>query len=159
MEPHEAFKTLGMFPAPDGNSEEQTRYLKEATEEFAEKLKGVSHKLPNDVWIATQTTIMKKLEYPMRATTLSRDQWSKVMAPLWQTALPHCGISRNFPRDVLYGPMKYQGMGAKDPWILQGLKHLEVLWEKTERNDVTGKLFSAEFEESGNRWLLDRPQV
>jgi hypothetical protein len=126
-EPSAAVKSLGMFPAPDGNTQAQTQYLKDKGKAFASRLWGKSKKLRNDVWITTQTTIMKTLAYPMRAICLKKKQWKSIMAPILQAALPHSGFSRNFPQAVLYGPTEFQGLGMMDPWILQELRHVEVL--------------------------------
>jgi hypothetical protein len=89
---------------------------------------------------------MKTFEYPMRATCLTKADWTKVMAPLLKAVLPQSGFSQSFPRAVLYGPTEFQGMGMMDPWILQELKHLEALWDKTTHMDASGYLLSQKFE-------------
>ena len=125
-EAHEAVKYLGMFSAPDGTSKQQKEYLLGKTTEFANKIRSCSNKLKNDVWITMKTGIMKTLEYPMRATTLTSKDWYAIMKPLLKAALPHSGFSRNFPRVLLYGPHKFQGMELMDPWVNQELQQLQV---------------------------------
>jgi hypothetical protein len=41
-----------------------------------------------DAWYAFNFTIMKTLEYPMVAMTLTEAEWNKVMSPLLAAALP-----------------------------------------------------------------------
>jgi hypothetical protein len=135
-----------MFPAPDGNTQAQTQYLKDKGKAFASRLCSKSKKLRNDVWVTTQTTIMKTLAYPMRAICLKKKQWKSIMAPILQAVLPHSGFSRNFPQAVLYGPTEFQGLGMMDPWILQELQHVEVLWDKVTHMDPSGQLFAHELE-------------
>jgi hypothetical protein len=145
-EASEATKSLGMYPAPDGNTKAQTLYLRDRGLAYSRRLRGRVKNRKNDVWITTQTTIMKTFEYPMRAICLKRREWKDVMAPVLQSALPASGFSRSFPQAVLYGPTEFQGMGMMDPWVHQELRHLEVLWEKTVSMDVSGQLLAQAME-------------
>ena len=49
----------------------------------------------NDVWISTITTIMKTLEYPMKAICLTRPDWIRIMTPILDAALP--GVQKPGP--------------------------------------------------------------
>jgi len=124
--PHEATKSLSMFPAPGGNTTAQATYLRDKGIAFARRLRGRSKKQRNDVWITTQTTIMKTFEYPMRAICLTKTQWDKIMAPVFLAAKTRSGFSKGFPNVVMYGPTEFQGLGMMNPWIHQELKHIEA---------------------------------
>jgi len=78
-------KTLGMLTAPDGSMEAwemddageqiqvgQIPYLQGKVQEFTTKIKSARNTLPNDVWVAITSTIMKTLEYPMVASTITK---------------------------------------------------------------------------------------
>ena len=145
-EPSESVKSLGMFPAPDGNTAAQVAHLRTKGKAFASRIRGKGKKLRNDVWITTQTTIMKTFEYPMRAICLTKKDWAKVMPTVLQAAKQKSGYSKHFPNAVLYGPKEFLGLGMKDPWVTQELKHLEALWEKATCMDISGQLIQQEFE-------------
>jgi hypothetical protein len=54
-------------------------------------------------------TIMKKLEYPLVAVTLTRKQCDEIMSTLCTTSLPKAGYNHNFPRKALHGPTGLMG--------------------------------------------------
>ena len=93
MEADKAAKYLGIRPTPNGTNDQQEQYLLDKTEEFAHKVRARPSAEANDIWVTFQTTIMKTLEYPMRAISLSKEQWKKIMQLLVQRVLPRCGIS------------------------------------------------------------------
>jgi hypothetical protein len=146
-EPWEALKTLGFYQAPDGNTKQQVAYLLEKGTTWANNVSSVPTKLKNDVWLSLTTTIMKTLEYPMRAIRLSKKHWDKIMATILKVALPKSGVSGNFPRAVIYGPTCFQGRGLRHPWYHQELQHLEAFWDTVTCDNVTGQLFQQAIEE------------
>jgi len=94
-EPTHPEKTLGMLTPPNSSMEsfelddagEQIRvgqipYLQEKVKEFTTKIKSAQNTLPNDVWVAITSTIMKTLEYPMTASTITKQGWDEIMKPL-----------------------------------------------------------------------------
>jgi hypothetical protein len=58
---------------------------------------------------AMNITIMKKLEYPLVAVTLTRKQCDKIMRTLLSTSLSKAVYNRNFPRKALHGPPRFMG--------------------------------------------------
>ena len=70
---------------------------------------------------------MKSLEYPMALTHLSVGQWETIMSPILQVCLPKAKICRTFPKAVIYGPQKYQGLGIPHPSGLQMSRQLDML--------------------------------
>ena len=146
-EPWEALKTLGFYQAPDGNTKQQIAYLLDKGKTWANNIASVPTKLKNDVWLSLTTTIMKTLEYPMRAIQLTDPDWRKIMKPILRAALPKSGISKTFPREAIYAPTCFQGRGLRHPWYHQELQHLEAFWDTVTYNNVTGQLFQQAVEE------------
>ena len=65
----------------DGNNKEEINKLRHKTEEFAKQVRtGVINKW--DAWYAITSTIMKTLEYPMLATTITETEWDFIMQPI-----------------------------------------------------------------------------
>ena len=92
----------------DGNNKEQIRQMKLKATAFADQIRSstLSH---SESWHALKTTIMKTMEYPMEAINLTKKQWDSIMTPILRCALPKSGISRTFPRTILYSPLSYSG--------------------------------------------------
>jgi hypothetical protein len=89
------------------------------------------------------STILKTLEYPMAATTITEKQWNYIMSPILQAGLPRSGLDRHFPCDILYGPKRLQGFGILHPWFHQEIIHLLVCLKQTSLGGFTGRQISA----------------
>jgi hypothetical protein len=99
----------------DGNNFAETRKVREKAEEFADCIR-TGFVTRNEAWYALNATIMKTFEYPMEAATLTKTQWDYIMSPVLMVTLPCAGIVRTFPRDMVYAPMDYLGLGIMHPW-------------------------------------------
>ncbi|HEY9818173.1 MAG TPA: hypothetical protein V6D20_20565, partial [Candidatus Obscuribacterales bacterium] len=135
-----AEQTLGIFLAPDRNTQQQVEYLKDKARAFAGHIRAGSLSR-NDVWVAMKTTILKTMEYPMRATNITRDDWEAIYSPILAICLPRSGISRNFPRTVAFSPTEFQGLGIMHPWYQQELSHIQALLEENAKPLSVAKTF------------------
>ena len=68
------------------------------------------------------------------------------------------GVTKNFVDTVLYGPLKYQGIGVENSYFLQGIVHIIAFLNKAAYNSSTGKLLQSNAEffrvEMGNPFPL-----
>jgi hypothetical protein len=64
----------------------------------------------------------------MPATILSKTQLDNVMKPNIEAGLPKSGICRKISRHIIYTPNKCLGLGIKHPFIIQGIRKLEMLF-------------------------------
>ena len=53
--------------------------------------------------------VLKTLEYPILALTLTEAECSKIMAPVRTGGLSNIGICRSMARSLVYGPTKIKG--------------------------------------------------
>ena len=141
----EAQKMLGVWLAPDGNNTKQVEEMRRTTVEWAEKVRtgAIDRK---DVWQALTLTIMKKLEYPLLALTLTEDECDYIMSPILQSGLPRAGICRNIPRALLYGRKEHQGLGLNNLHTTMGITQVQVLLDNVWENTVTGDLIRVSME-------------
>ena len=146
LEPDEASKTLGIHIAMDGNQEAQTQYLKDKGIEFSDAYRCATGIEKNDAWEGWLSTIMATFRYPAIATTMTESQWDEVMKPVSVVGLNKSGISRNFPRSVLFGPDLFQGMGVIHPFHFQELEHWETILRCCNDESTTGKLIQISVE-------------
>jgi hypothetical protein len=131
---NQATMSLGINFAPSGCMKDQVAHLRKKAEEWADllRVKKVSR---DGVWYSMNASILKTIEYPLLATTLSQQQFQYIMAPIFLSALPRAGICRYMNREVVYGSLKHQGLGIPNPFVTQGLKKLfEVLNEPCKAN-------------------------
>ena len=137
LPPSEAKKMLGVYLAPDGNNDQQVIKMKEKAHKMAEYVR-VGHINKGEAWTALTTMAMKSLEYPLPALTLSESECKEIMWILLNSFLPKAGINRNIKRDVLYGPIAYQGLGLKDMYLTQGIAHVCDIVEHSWKSTISG---------------------
>ena len=91
----DAYETLGVFIAADGNHCTQLKLMKEHARDWADRLR-TSFLSENEAVQALHSTILKKLEYPLLAMTLTREECDQILQPIFKAALPKARINRNF---------------------------------------------------------------
>ena len=140
LQPNQTEKTLGIKMAPQYNKNDQQKALMDKAVSWAMTVKHGSL-LPADSLPLMQTTILKSLEYSTPLIHLSLKEWEKIMSPILQVALPKAGICRTFPRDVVYGPQRFQGLGVPHPLGTQLIRQIDMmLRHPANRTTTTGYL-------------------
>ena len=126
---HVAKEMLGIFLAPNGSEQDQKRAMKtKATEWGQAALQGCLR--PFEVWTALTTGILKTLEYPLAATSLSKSDIREILSPALGPALNACGISRSFPRAILYAPTSLQGFNLRNLYHHQACRHIKDILDQ-----------------------------
>jgi len=95
------------------------------------------------VWRSLQTTIKKKLEYPLTALSLSEKDCKRIESPLRKYGLPECGVKRSLPYKVVDGPSSCHGLNNKRLFFTWGEKHVRAVLQFLESPSVTGQLMRA----------------
>jgi hypothetical protein len=67
-------------------------------------------------------------------------------APILTAGLHSIGIQRNLPQVLVYGPIRHQGLGVRDPWAIQLIEHLHCILRHCTRDTITGHLINANLE-------------
>ena len=147
LEPSEARETLGLWIALDGNQTSQFTALVEKANTWAARIQAGRLNFA-ECWISLKSGILKSLEYPLMATSLSRAQCQAIMKPLIKAGLPGIHIARNLPLVVRHGPISSQGLQIPDLWILQGIHKLWAYLRHGDQMTITGSLIRASFEQA-----------
>jgi hypothetical protein len=137
LEVYEARETLGVFIAMDGTQEKQTEALCEKSQRWADRIRSGRLTRP-EAWFSLTFCMMKTLEYPLMATSLSKSQCDMIMKPILDAGLSALGINRRLTRAVVYGPKRYQGVGIPDLWTLQGVLKLWLAVAHGDAPTITG---------------------
>lgn len=140
-----AEETLGVWIAPDGNTQVQCNKLVEKAIQWANHMRtGVIR--TDETWLALQTTIWRTFSYPLNAMNMTPAQCEAIMSPVLQYALPAMDICRNFPRALVFSPMKHAGIGIKHLHTIQEIARLKDIILHTYKKTITGELYSTSME-------------
>jgi hypothetical protein len=145
VEVTESRETLGICLAPDGNMCGQFAKLHKLAKEWVDmmqagKLNG------KEIWTALKTTIWRTMAYSLPVTTMSRNQWETIMSTLLKFALSAMGICRHFPRDIVFAPVQYIGLGIQHLHVLQEIMRLKDILHHTHNQTNTCKPYLSSFE-------------
>jgi hypothetical protein len=124
----------------------QIHYLGEQAEILVNQLMRTTAK-QMDVLYTYQSSFMKTMEYPLTAVTILESQWNSLIAPVIKSVLQKTGFAATFPRDVFFGPVKYQGFGCRHPFYHQESLHIMTFVNKIYNKTQTGQLLLVSLEE------------
>jgi hypothetical protein len=102
-DPDVGLETLGVMQAMDRNNREEVKHFRKEADNFADSMRTDCLSKKNACHALTER-IMKTMEHPMTAITLTKSNWEHIMVPILKAGLPCSGIDRLFPQDVLHGP-------------------------------------------------------
>ena len=138
-------KTLGVTLSSDGNNADLVTAMEDKANAWAD-LVLTGHLQKEEAWRAMQSTIIRALEYPLVATTLTETETEKIFSPIRQAVLPQCGIVRTFPRSITHAPLKHQGLAINSLYTSQYVQHIMTLLKFGGTTTVTGNLISQSLE-------------
>jgi len=140
LEPSEARRTLGVRLAPDGNMETELAYLVDTAKAWQRKMKN-SRLGRWESNFSLRNVIMRKLAYPLPATTFTQKQCKAIMSPILAQGLPSTGYVRTFPHALAHGPKKFCGVNIPNLHTEQTLSHIHTLIKfSNQPQDLTGFL-------------------
>jgi hypothetical protein len=145
LEPYQAYETLGVFLAPDGNLDAQVEKMHKAVTVWVDRLR-TGRISKEETWLALQSTILCTLCYPLPAIRLSKSQCEEIMAPLLRYCLPALGICRNFPRKLFFSTYEYMGLYMQHLYTLQEIARLKDIIFHTFNETLTGNLYLSSLE-------------
>jgi hypothetical protein len=111
-------ETLGVWISPNGETKTECQKLVEKAIIWADQMRtGVITEA--EAWLALQTTIWHTFSYPLNALNLTQKQCEQIMSPVLKYALPAMGVCGTFPRDLVFSPTTYSGLGIKHLYTMQ----------------------------------------
>jgi hypothetical protein len=121
----QAYETLGVYLAPDGNSTAQFAKLLSLLIKWADAMR-TRHISKDVAWLAVIVTIWRSLSYPLAALQLTKLQWEMIMAPILRYCLPAMGICQNFSRRITFSWQDFFGLGFKNLYTMQEITRIKI---------------------------------
>jgi hypothetical protein len=137
----------------DDKTSIEKAFIEEGTRPFSQTNNGplmqrdfVSRVGYQAAWFSLQFCVMKSLEYPLMATSVSKVQCNKIMKPIRAAALPALGINRHLSLTIVHGPQRFQGVGIPDLWTVQGILKFWLAIQHGDALTITGNQLRASME-------------
>jgi hypothetical protein len=137
LESFQAYETLGVFLAPDGNTDVQAQKMRNAADLWADQMRTgkVSRA---DAWLSFSSTIYRTLVYPLPALNLTKEQCYYIIKLMLTYLLPAIGVCRNFSRKLDFCPLKFLGLGIKHLHTVQEIARIKSLISHVHKDTLTG---------------------
>jgi hypothetical protein len=147
LDVNESFETLGVQLNPMGNDDAVFADMKQWAKDWSQQIKKSTLK-DHEAHTALNITIMKKLEYPLVAVSLTRKQCEKVMSMLLATSLPKAGYNQNFPCKAPHGPPSFMGGGVHHLYATMVAKHVQEMMTEAPQVSQIGQLILTSIEQA-----------
>ncbi len=147
LEPWEPIKAVGVIQAADGSMTGQVNALQEKIDDLGTKLRDgwVPRRL---AWQGFNSMIWSSLRYTLPATNMSKTEADRLTIELYKLILPTLGASKNFPKAYRHGPTDYQGLGAPDFWVEQGISKVSKLLVHGDTASLTAMLMDGSLQQA-----------
>ena len=145
LEVGDACETLGICMSMDGNQQAEFLKLRSIAQKWADQVR-CGRLAPSEAWFSLNHTVMRALEYPLMATSLSKSQCDTIMTVLLQAALPKLHIAMSFPKTVRFGPRKYHGLGIPHLWTTQGIEKIYAILRHGTLPSIPGQQLRCSYE-------------
>ena len=135
----EAHKVLGVRISADGKwTAEYDEWLTKGRD-FANVIRAAKFnrtcgiKIFQFIWTA-------KVRYPMSIIGFNRKQCEKIQSPVVAACLSAAGLSRTFPRAVVFAPLHLGGLGWLSMTTIQAQETITIALRHIKADDTVGKL-------------------
>ena len=139
IHPSEAKETLGVCLAPDGNETKQINYLSNKIGKWVDNIRTNSISKIH-AYTALTTTIFKSIEYSLPTSTITEQQWKKLMAPLNAYGLQINGVCSKIPKALREGSTTHMALQIHCMYKHQEIMKLEKYLTFRENNGIVGKM-------------------
>jgi hypothetical protein len=146
LEASQSKEMLGLMGRPDGNGSDEAGHLLSKTTTWADSLREFKIK-PSDSWYSLNSTVMRTVEYPLMATTLTKKELDTIMAPVIKYGLRSSSIQRNMPKALVYSPIDMQGLNIHHPFYTKLSQHLLATLRDGTRKTISGHLLRSGMEQ------------
>ena len=147
---------LGMAWSPSMSMKGQIDHFKTKISQFTHSLSCCSFCYRNDVWLAFKAGILKTLEYPLLACSLTKKQWDLLLLllPQLQRVLPPQASPGVFPICwLIWGSHDYCAFNlVHHPWYTQELRRLGEIIHCVNTQSINGTYLCALWENIKLAW-------
>jgi hypothetical protein len=127
-------KLLGVMRNPIGNQQDEIQRLHEKSSKIARSIN--SHALSRiEAKLAYEAFFIPAMRYSLAVTSINQVDFETIQRKTTSSLLAFLGYNRHMPREVIFGSQKYQGLGLRHLYDIQGTDGIRLLLQ--EMNNVS----------------------
>jgi hypothetical protein len=135
-------KLLGVMKNPMGNQQDEVRRLTMKSNDMAKRINSnaMSH---TEAWVAYEMFYIPALRYSLSTTSMNQIDLENVQKKAILSILAAMGYNRHMPREVVFSTRKYQGLGLRHLYDLQGTDGIRLFLQEINNNGMTKQMLQA----------------
>jgi ribonuclease HI len=123
-------KLLGVMKNPIGNQQDEVKRLKKKSDEIAVKINSVALS-KTEAKMAYEAFYLPAMRYSLSTTSINQIDFESIQSKATLALLAVMGYNRHMPREVVFAPKTFQGLGLKHLYDLQGCDAVRLLLQET----------------------------
>ena len=144
---NEARELLGAYICPIDDGETMKKAIIEKIDKWAAQMKNAKL-TPKLSWIATNTRLMKAIEWPLVISNLSEKQCQQISTRLLAHCLRPAGIQRNINRKILYASMGTMGLQMPCIYTTMGIQKIKHIINHGGQKNLCGEMIQLTYEQT-----------
>lgn len=129
LESNKPQKLLGVMKCPIGDQQAEISRLKEKSDTYAKRLNS-NYLNRSDASLAYEVFYIPALRYSLQITSINQVDMETIQSKATTAFLSAQGYNRHLPREVAFAPKKYQGIGMRHLYDLQGSDGTRLLLQE-----------------------------
>jgi hypothetical protein len=122
-------KLLGVMRNPIGNQQDEIQQLKEKSNRIATQIN--SHALSRvEAKMAYESFYIPAMRYSLSITAINQMDFESIQKNATSLMIASLGFNCNMPREVVFCTNKYQGLGLKHLYDIQGTDNTRLLLQE-----------------------------
>jgi hypothetical protein len=129
-------KLLGAMKNPIGNQQDEIMRLKEKSAKMAKNIN--LHALSRtEAKLAYEAFYIPAMRYSLSVTSINQLDFEMIQHTMTSLILAYLGYNQNMTREVVFGSQKFQGVGLRHLYDLQGANGTRLLLNKLNNSPST----------------------
>ena len=137
--PEEAFRMLGGYVAPDGNTTKQVEILYTIAKNWSIKVKR-SHLNRHEAYVAYHQVLVPALTYALGAIPVSEEDCTYIMGPALAALLPKMNLPSTLARELVHGPIRFGGLEITNIYTAACTNRIKMFIGHLRKKDTTGDI-------------------
>jgi hypothetical protein len=129
-------KLLGVMKNPMGDQQDEIIRLKLKSDNYARRINSNAISR-SDARLAYETFYLPAIRYSLNITSINQIDMETIQSKATAAFLSAQGYNRNMPREVVFAPMLYQGIGMRHLYDLQGSDCTRLLMQDLNHENST----------------------
>jgi hypothetical protein len=133
---NESQKLLGVMKNPMGDQQEEINRLKQKSNNIAKRI-NTNKRTRAEAKLAYEAFYIPAVRYSLNITAINQMDMETIQSKAVMSFLSAQGHNRHMPREVVFAPTIYQGLGFRHMYDLQGTDSTRLLLQELNQEDST----------------------